>query len=111
MRLLTLDDKKMNKEFQIREEDKERIIDDFRSIKFRCIRCGLQNIQVIGAEPCADGINVHGSHESADPKKDIEMTFYITGLLFCKRCNHRFHVKILDQGTRNTDVYFDNMLT
>ena len=23
---------------------------------------------------------------------------------------HRFYVKILDQGIRNTDVYFDNML-
>jgi len=101
----------MNEEFQIREDDKERIINDFKSIKFRCIRCGLRNIEVIGAEPYADGINLHGRHESADPKKDIEMTFYVTGLLFCKRCNHRFYAKILDQGTRNTNIYFDNTLT
>jgi hypothetical protein len=101
----------MSEEFPIREEDGERIINDFRSIKFRCIRCGLRDIEISEIQPRCDGINFHGIGQPANPKNDIEMTFYVTGLLFCKRCNHRFHVKILDQGTRNTNIYFDNMLT
>ena len=101
----------MSEEFPIREEDKERIKDDFRSIKFHCIICGLKDIEINEIEPHAGRINFRGVRDSANPKKDIKTTFYVTGLLFCRRCNHRFHVKILDQGTRNTNVYFDNMLT
>jgi DNA-directed RNA polymerase subunit RPC12/RpoP len=101
----------MKEEFPIRGENKERIINDFRLIKFRCIRCGSKNIQINEIQPYADGINFHGRGQTANPKNEIELTFYVTALLFCKRCNHRFHMKILDQGTRNTNVYFDNMLT
>jgi len=101
----------MKEEFLIREDDKERIVNDFRSIKFPCIRCGLQDIGINEIQPYADGINFHGVGQPANPKKDIETTFYVTGLLFCRRCNHRFHVKVLDQGPRNTNLYFNNMLT
>ncbi|TLX90361.1 MAG: hypothetical protein E6K94_07520 [Thaumarchaeota archaeon] len=101
----------MNEEFPIREEDEERIKDDFRSIKFPCIRCGFKDVEINEIQPYAGGINFHGVGQAANPKKYIETTFYVTGLLFCRRCNHRFHVKILDQGTLNTNVYFDNMLT
>jgi DNA-directed RNA polymerase subunit RPC12/RpoP len=84
---------------------------DFRLMKFRCIRCGFQDIEINEIEPHADGINFRSVGQPAKPKKDIETTFYVTGLLFCRRCNHRFHVKILDQGPRNTNLYFNNMLT
>jgi len=102
----------MEKENSIKEEDYERIIDDFRSIRFPCIRCGSKNIEVIEADSHADGINVHGinSHSPTRATRDIELTFYVAGILFCRKCNHRFHVKILDQGIRNTNVYFDNGL-
>jgi len=103
--------KKMKEEFPIRGENKERIVNDFTLIKFRCIRCGSKNIQIDEIQPYADGINFHGRGQTANPENEIELTFYVTALLFCKRCNHRFHMKILDQGTRNTNVYFDNMLT
>jgi hypothetical protein len=100
----------MKKESSIKEQDYERIIDDFRSIRFPCIRCGSKNMEVIEADSHADGINVHSIH-SHSPTRDIELTFYVAGILFCRKCNHRFHVKILDQGIRNTNVYFDNTLT
>ena len=101
----------MNEKFPIREEDQERIKNDFRSVKFHCIRCGLEDIEMSGVEPQTEGINVHGLYHPANRYNDSETTFYVTGLLFCRRCNHRFHVKILDQGLRNTNVYFNNMLT
>jgi hypothetical protein len=100
----------MIEKFPIREQDEERIKNDFRSIKVHCIRCGLADIEISGIESQADGINVHGLYQPANPY-DRETTFYVTALLFCRRCNHRFHVKILDQGLRNTNVYFNNMLT
>jgi hypothetical protein len=62
------------------------------------------------ADSHADGINVHGIH-SHSPTRDIELTFDVANILFCRKCNHRFHVKILDQGIKNTNVYFDNTLT
>ena len=36
----------MSEKFAIREEDKERIKNDFRSIKFHCIRCGLEETEM-----------------------------------------------------------------
>jgi len=101
----------MSEEFPIREEDEERIKNDFRSIKFPCIRCGLNDIEINEIEPHAGRINFRAVRDSANPKKDIKTTFYVTGLLYCRRCNHRFHVKILDQGPRNTNLYFNNALT
>jgi len=80
----------MKEEFPIREEEEERIKNDFRLMKFRCIRCGLQDIEINEIEPHADGINFHGVGHPANPKKDIETTFYVTGLLFCRRCNLDF---------------------
>lgn len=100
----------MREEYPIKEKDYERIIKDFRSIRFPCIRCGSKDIEIVGADQHADRINVRGIHPPS-PIKDIELTFYVAGILFCRKCNHRFHVKILDQGTRNTNVYFDNMLS
>jgi DNA-directed RNA polymerase subunit RPC12/RpoP len=101
----------MKEEFPIREKDEQRIKNDFRLMKFRCIRCGFKDIEINEIEPHADGINFRGVGRPANSKDDIETTFYVTGLLFCRRCNHRFHVKILDQGPRNTNIYFNNMLT
>jgi hypothetical protein len=37
----------MSKESPIKEEDKERILNDFSSIRFRYIRCGFQDIEII----------------------------------------------------------------
>jgi transcription elongation factor Elf1 len=98
----------MSEEFPIKEEHYEQLINDFRSIRFPCIICGSRDIEIIEAEP-HDRINAH-SHSHI---RDIELTtaFYVTGILFCRKCKHRFHIKILDQGIRNTDVYFDNALT
>ena len=95
----------------IKENDKERIINDFKTTKFACIRCGSRDIETITTKPYADGINIHSCYELTNHNKEVELTFYVTGLLFCRNCKHRFHVKILDQGIRNTDEYFDNTLT
>ena len=99
----------MREEYPIKEKDYERIMKDFRSIRFPCIRCGSKDIEIVVVDPHADKINVRGIHPPR-PIKDIESTFYVAGILFCRKCNHRFHVKILDQGIRNTNVYFDNGL-
>ena len=99
----------MREEYPIKEKDYERIMKDFRSIRFPCIRCGSKDIEIVVADPQADKINIRGIHPPR-PIKDIESTFYVAGILFCRKCNHRFHVKILDQGIRNTNVYFDNGL-
>jgi hypothetical protein len=101
----------MSEEFPIREEDWERIINDFKSIKFPCIRCGLQDIEINEIQPYADGIDFHGVGQAANPKNERQTIFYVTGLLSCTRCKHRFYIKILDQGNRNTNVYFDNTLS
>ena len=86
----------MSKEFQAGDENGERIKKSFSSNKFSCIRCGLQGIEI--------------SEIQHYPSKRTEAALCVTALLFCRRCNHRFYVKILDQGTRNTDIYFDNTL-
>jgi len=86
----------MSEEFPIREEDEERIKNSFSSIKFSCIRCGLRDIEI-------NEIELYH-------KEETESAFYVTALLYCRRCNHRFHMKILDQGLRNTNVYFNNKL-
>ena len=99
----------MRKEYPVKEKDYTRIKKDFRSIRFPCIRCGSKDIEIVG-DPQADGLIVRGIH-APSPIKDIELTFYVAGILFCRKCNHRFHVKILDQGINNTNVYFDNRLT
>lgn len=99
----------MNEKSPINENNFERINKDFRSIKFACVSCGSREIEIISVEPHVNG-KVQGLHESSSPDNDIELTFYVTGLLFCINCKHRFYVKILDQGIRNTDVYFDNTL-
>ncbi|HJR83949.1 MAG TPA: hypothetical protein VJ772_01130 [Nitrososphaeraceae archaeon] len=93
----------------VKHKDYERIIKDFKSIKFSCIRCGSKNIKVLDANSHPDGIKDHGVPQTS-PSKDIEMTLYVVGILFCTKCNHRFHVKIFDQGMRNTNLYFDNSL-
>jgi hypothetical protein len=36
----------MIEKFPIREQDEERIKNDFRSIKVHCIRCGLADIEI-----------------------------------------------------------------
>ena len=87
----------MSKRLPTREEYKEKIEKRFSSTKFSCIRCGLQNIEINEIEPY--------------PTKVTETALYVTALLFCRGCNHRFHVKILDQGTRNTNLYFDSLCT
>jgi transcription elongation factor Elf1 len=99
----------MREEYPIKEKDHKRIKKDFRSIRFPCIRCGSKDIEIVGADPHANGINVRGIH-TPSPTKDIELTFYVTGILSCRKCSHRFHVKISDQGISNTNVYLDNRL-
>jgi hypothetical protein len=86
----------MSEDSRIRKEDEERIKNSFSSIKVSCIRCGLQNIEINEIQPF--------------PNRGTKTAFYVTALLYCRRCNHRFHVKILDQGPRNTNVYFNNTL-
>lgn len=94
----------------VKQKDYERIIKDFKSIKFSCIRCGSKNIKVMDADSHPDGIKVHGVLPTS-PSKDNKMTtLYVVGILICMKCNHRFHVKIFDQGMRNTNLYFDNSL-
>lgn len=98
----------MRKESPVKQKKYERIIRDFKSTKFSCIRCGSKKIKLIDADSHLDGIK--NGVPLTSPIKDIEMTFYVSGILFCMKCNHRFHVKILDQGIRNTNLYFDNSL-
>jgi transcription elongation factor Elf1 len=86
----------MSKEFQTRAENEESIKKIFSSVKFSCIKCGLQDLEISEIQPF--------------PNKGTETALYVTALLFCSRCKHRFHVKILDQGVRNTNIYFDNAL-
>ena len=86
----------MNREFPTREKNEERIEKSLNSTKFSCIRCGLQNIEI-------NKVQTYWT-------KGTKSALYVIALLFCKRCNHRFHVKILDQGDRNTDLYFNNTL-
>lgn len=100
----------MRKEYSVKEKDYKRIINDFKSTRFSCIRCGSKNLEIIDADSHLEGIKDH-DNPSTSPIKDIELTFYVAGILFCRKCNHRFHVKILDQGISNTNVYFDNRLT
>jgi len=85
----------MTKEFTTREEHGKKIKKSFSSIKCSGIRCGLQKIATVQIQ--------------SYPNKGTEIAD-VTALLFCRRCKHRFHVKILDQGARNTDVYFNNTL-
>jgi len=99
----------MRKEFSVKEKDYKRIINDFKSTRFSCIRCGSKNLEIIDADSHLEGIKDHDTPTS--PTKDIELTFYVAGILSCRKCNHRFHVKILDQGIRNTNLYFDNSLS
>ena len=99
----------MNDKFPIKENNKERIIKEFKLTRFACIICGSRDIEITAVEPYADGIKVHGHNEPSNRDNDIEFT-RVTGLLLCGKCNHRFYVKILDQGISNTDVYFDNTL-
>lgn len=99
----------MRKEYPVKQKDYERIIKDFKSIKFSCIRCGSKNIKVMDADSHPDGIKVHGV-PPVSTSKDIGITFSVVGILICMKCNHRFHVKIFDQGMRNTNLYFDNSL-
>jgi transcription elongation factor Elf1 len=86
----------MSKRLPTREEYKEKIEKRFSSTKFSCIRCGVQNMEINEIQPY--------------PTNGTETALYVTALFLCRRCNHRFHVKILDQGTRNTDLYFDSTL-
>ncbi len=99
----------MREEYPIKEKDYERIMKDFRSIRFPCIRCGSKDIEIVVADPHADKINVRGIHPSSTIKHTA-LIFYVAGILFCRKCSHRFRVKILDQGMSNTNVYFDNGL-
>jgi transcription elongation factor Elf1 len=99
----------MREEYPVKEKDFTRIKRDFRSIRFPCIRCGSKDIEIVAADPQNDDIIVRGIRPPS-PTKHIELTFYVAGILFCRKCNHRFHVKILDQGISNTNVYFDNRL-
>ncbi|HEX7817974.1 MAG TPA: hypothetical protein VF419_01220 [Nitrososphaeraceae archaeon] len=99
----------MNDKFSIKENNKERIIKDFKLTRFACIICGSRDLEITAVEPYADGIKVHSHNEPSNHYNDIEFT-RLTGLLLCGKCNHRFYVKILDQGISNTDVYFDNTL-
>ena len=72
----------MSEKFPVRGEDEERIKNDFRLMKFRCIRCGFKDIEINEIEPHADEVNFRGVGQPANPKKHIETTFYVTGLLF-----------------------------
>lgn len=100
----------MRKEYSVKEKDYKRIINDFKSTRFSCIRCGSKNLEILDADSHLEGIKDH-DNPSTSPIKDIELTFYVAGILSCGKCNHRFHVKILDQGIRNTNLYFDNSLS
>ena len=100
----------MGKEYSIKEKDYNRIINDFKSTKFSCIRCGSKNLDILNADSHLEGIKDHDSPPS-NPTKDIGLTFYVAGILSCRKCNNRFHVIIWDQGIRNTNLYFDNSLS
>jgi len=100
----------LRKEYSVEETDYKRIINDFKSTRFSCIRCGSKNLEIIDADSHLEGIKDHGGPPT-NPTKDIGLTFYVSGILSCRKCNHRFHVKILDQGVRNTNLYFDNSLS
>lgn len=100
----------MRKEYSVKEKDYNRIMNDFKSTRFSCIRCGSKNLEILDADSHFEGIKDHDNPPTS-PTKDIELTFYVAGILSCRKCNHRFHVKILDQGISNTNLYFDNSLS
>jgi transcription elongation factor Elf1 len=100
----------MNEKFPVKETDKNRIITYFKSNKFVCIRCGSKKIKITSGEPNNERININGLYVSSNSDIEVELSFHVTGLLFCNKCRHRFYVKIVDQGIKNTDVYFDNTL-
>lgn len=100
----------MRKEYSVKEKDYKRIINDFKSTRFSCIRCGSKNLEILDADSHLEEIKDHDNPPTS-PNKDIELTFYVAGILSCRKCNHRFHVKIMDQGIRNTNLYFDNSLS
>ena len=100
----------MRKEYSVKWKEYERIISDFRSIGFYCIRCGSKKIKVIDVDSNPDGNKNYRSRSNKSAKK-TELHFYLAGILHCRKCNHRFYVKILDQGTRNTNLYIDNCLS
>ena len=98
----------LTKKVSIKENDIDRIICNFKKTKFTCIRCGSTDIEITGVKPYSGGINKHGIYRFQTIGDDE--TFYITSLLDCRNCKHRFYMNMLDQGIRNTDVYFDNTL-
>ncbi|HKQ21780.1 MAG TPA: hypothetical protein VJS91_07055 [Nitrososphaeraceae archaeon] len=100
----------MNEKFPVKETDKNRIITYFKSNKFACIRCGSKKIKITSGEANNERININGLYVSSNSDIEVELSFHVTGLLFCNKCRHRFYVKIVDQGIKNTDVYFDNTL-
>jgi transcription elongation factor Elf1 len=102
--------KNMKKVYSVKETDYKRIINDFKSTRFSCIKCGSKNLEIINADSHLEGIKDHGGSPNS-PNKDIGLTLYVAGILSCRKCNHRFHVKISDQGIRNTNLYFDNSLS
>ena len=54
----------MREVFPIKENDKERIINDLKTTKFACIRYGLRDIETITTKDYTDGINVQVSCEN-----------------------------------------------
>jgi transcription elongation factor Elf1 len=100
----------MRKEYSVKEKDYKRIINDFKSTRFSCIRCGSKNLEILDAGSHLEEIKDHDNPPTS-PNKDTGLTFYVAGILSCRKCNHRFHVKIMDQGIRNTNLYFDNSLS
>ena len=100
----------MNEKFPVKETEKNRIINYFKSNKFACIRCGSKKIKITSGEASNGRININERYMTSNSDIDVELSFRVTGLLFCNKCNHRFYLKIMDQGIRNTDIYFDNTL-
>ena len=82
----------IDEEFPVRNQERQVFTDRFNSMKFSCIRCGLNDLNKSDIEFYIDG----NDFPNASPNS-IEQTFFVTGMLFCNRCKHRFFVKILDQ--------------
>ena len=72
----------MDEDFPIKGLDQTIINKRFEATHFHCIRCGSMDI-----EKSEIGYYSNGSNDS---HKDTEGTFFVSGMLYCKRCKHNF---------------------
>jgi hypothetical protein len=77
----------LNEKFPINDTDQNIIKKRSESSHFHCMRCRSIDMQKSEVGYYANGSNVSPSDED---------TFFVTGILYCKRCKHNFSVRFTD---------------